>query len=146
MDFSKTLACNTHMGLISRQAGVDLETRVQAWVNQLYDDLGFRTKTGLFEIDKNKTIKIKTLPRTILRELLERNEDIPDYILIDFGRFVALDLSFDDPTYDIDWMSSKIDKINSNIKNLRRIKIRVNHYRDEYMFTISKGKWTFRKL
>ena len=136
------------MGLISRQAGVDLEMHIQMWVDQLSKDLKFSPGTGLIEIGEDKTIKIRIFHRSALRILLERREDIPDYILIDFDRSTQiLDISFDDPAHDIAWIRTRLYEIGPHLKNLEKIKVRVNHYQDEYLFErFGNNEWTFGRL
>ena len=136
------------MGLISRQAGVDLEMHIQMWVDQLSKDLKFGPGTGLIEIGEDKTIKIRIFHRSALLILLERREDIPDYILIDFDRSTKiLDISFDDPAHDIAWIRTRLYEISPHLKNLEKIKVRVNHYQDEYLFErFGNNEWTFGRL
>lgn len=135
------------MGLISRQAGVDLDTRIQAWVNQLRDELELIVKNEPVTISTDKSILVTAFPRLVLLWLLRR-EDIPDYILVDFSlSHGALDLTLTDPTHNVDWVVSRIDKISTHIKGLKKITVRTDNYQNEHLFTLEgDSKWAFRKL
>ena len=54
------------MGLISRQAGVDLETRIQAWVDQLCNELELIVKNKPVIISTDKSILVVGFPRLVL--------------------------------------------------------------------------------
>lgn len=134
------------MGLIKKQAGVDLDTRIQMWVDQLRGDLELIVKGGFVMILEDKSILVTSSPRLVLFKLLKR-EGIPDYILVDFSYYWALDLTLTDPKYDIDWAVSKIDKISTHIRGLKKIRVEMGDDHKEYLFTLGEdSKWTFRKL
>lgn len=135
------------MGLIRKQAGVDLETRVQTWVDQLYDDMRINPQLrGMFEVSEDKVVKIKTLHRSVLHKLINRGEDLPDYILIEFDRLSQLiDLYFEN--LECDTIRTRLYKIGPHLKNLEKIKVSVNHHQEEYLFErFGNNKWTFGRL
>lgn len=135
------------MGLIKKQAGVDLRTRIQMWVDQLYDDMGINPRLrGMFEVDEDKVVKIKALHRSVLHKLINRGEDIPDYILIEFDRHSqSIDLYFEN--LECDTIRTGLYKIGPRLKNLEKIKVSVNHHQEEYLFErFGNNKWTFGRL
>lgn len=136
------------MGLIKKQAGVDLETRIQTWVDQLCEDLEIIVKSKPVEILNDNSILVTAFPRLTLLWLLKRREDIPDYIMVNFSLSPGIiDLTLTDPTHDIDWIASKIDKINTHIRGLKKIRVTVGNDQKEYMFRLEEdSKWTFQRL
>ena len=136
------------MGLIKKQAGVDLETRIQTWVDQLCEDLKLIVKGRPIEILNDNSILVTAFPRLTLLWLLKRREDIPDYIMVNFSLSPGIiDLTLTDPTHDIDWIVSKIDKISTHIRGLKKIRVTVGNDQKEYMFRLEEdSKWTFQRL
>ena len=136
------------MGLIKKQAGVDLETRIQTLVDQLCEDLEIIVKSKPVEILNDNSILVTAFPRLTLLWLLKRREDIPDYIMVNFSLSPGIiDLTLTDPTHDIDWTASKIDKISTHIRGLKKIRVTVGNDQKEYMFRLEKdSKWTFQRL
>lgn len=138
------------MGLIKKQAGVDLGTRVQTWVNQLYDDMRIdpQLRGGMFVVDEDKVVKIKALHRSVLHKLINRGEDLPDYILIEFDRLSQLiDLYFEGSECDITQIRTGLYKIGPHLKNLEKIKVSINQHQEEYLFQrFGNNEWTFGRL
>ena len=137
------------MGLIKKQAGVDLGTRIQTWVDQLYDDMGINPQLrGMFEVDEDKIVKIKALHRSVLHKLINRGEDLPDYILIEFDRHSQLiDLYFEGSECDITQIRTGLYKIGPHLKNLEKIKVSLNHQEEEYLFErFGNNEWNFGRL
>lgn len=126
------------MGLIRKQIGFDLETKISTWLNTCE-----RFKTSLrwryLFITPDYTIKVNNFYRSFVLEQIIYLGELPDYIMFDFTSCQPIE--YPKVKMDISEVIEQLNKASNNIMGIDRCTIRIS-LREAYdLQKDERGKW-----
>ena len=137
------------MGLIRKQAGLDLRTTISKWRDDFLDNA--HHSCNLVRVNEDFTIDPSSIPRSNLHKLLNNpNLIIPDYVLFDFSKVNYVpDVSFyGDPSNKFQDILNRLNKIDKHLINLTVLDIALNSALVNFRVERVEGEWIethFRK-
>ena len=121
------------MGLIRKQAGLDLRTTISKWRDSFLENMHYSCWVDPKDLPVNEdsTIDASQMPRSILHELIDYPDRIlPDYILFDFSKIeciLSLSLCGDMyPGLKLQDVLDRLNKIDKYLTNLTVLDIALN--------------------
>lgn len=137
------------MGLIRKQAGLDLREKILRWRDNFLDSSPHIC--NLARVNEDFTIDPSSMPRSILHKLINDPDlIIPEYILFDFSRVNYVpDVSFyGNPKDKFQDILNRLNKIDKHFINLPVLDIALNSALVNFRVERVEGEWVethFRK-
>lgn len=137
------------MGLIRKQAGLDLREKISRWRDNFLDSSPHTC--NLARVNEDFTIDPSSMPRSILHKLINDPDlIIPEYILFDFSRVNYVpDVSFyGNPKDKFQDILNRLNKIDKHFINLPVLDIALNSALVNFRIERVEGEWVethFRK-
>ena len=136
------------MGLIRKQAGLDLITTISKWRDSFLENMHYSCWVDPQDIPVNEdaTMDSSQMPRSILHELLDYPDRImPDYVLFDFSKIeYILDLSLYEDMYSglkRQDVLDRLNKIDKYLTNLTVLDIALNSLVVNFRVKRVNGVW-----